>query len=454
MSTEDPLQQYEENHPEWKIELVNGQLVIGNSRRGSRYILHELLYHYGPTAALPMASESLWWQALAEAFRPLGAPPPGALMEDWCHWASDAAHEPVVEPAGPFNTGDHRATRDCLNSGLYYALAFSGLGVSFGSDCVVLLGENAFTPDVFVVGCDEKHRSLRSHFDGPPKLVVEVLLPGHERQDTEVKRRYYEEAGVPEYWMVDPKKQELVFLRHGPDGYRRARPDSDGRYRPATLPGLALVIDDRLWHSHNLDRQPFEIEHVVLPEATEFSWDQGPGVGDKEVAPRLDLKPVPLRFDEFICWCPRAKFEYIDGPVIGGRWGTRGVLAMLLATFGLTEAVTMLPPRVWVESLERYFDEDSAAQEKAAWWDLARRAASLLRDKYPTERLAVVGDLVKPERLSAWSDLEILCWGLAEAGYSVTSEVEEALGHPVYLPRAEELRAERLAELEVDAVDL
>ncbi len=114
MSTEDTLQQYEENHPEWKIELVNGQLVIGNSRRGSRYILHELLHHYGPSAALPMASESLWWQALAVAFRPLGAPPPGALMEDWCHWAEDAAHEPVVEPAGPIDTDEHWATRGCL----------------------------------------------------------------------------------------------------------------------------------------------------------------------------------------------------------------------------------------------------------------------------------------------------------------------------------------------------
>ncbi len=66
----------------------------------------------------------------------------------------------------------------------------------------------------------------------------------------------------------------------------------------------------------------------------------------------------------------------------------------------------------------------------------------------------MVGDLVKPEWLSAWSDLEIPCWDLAEAGYSVTSEVEEALAHPVYLHRVENLRAERLAELEVDAVDL
>ncbi len=459
MSTKDARQEYDESHPEWKIELIDGRLVIGNSLRGSRYILWELLHHYGPDAAFPMASEDLWWQALAKAFRHLGAPRPGPPAEDWCRWAEDASYQPVIEPAGPFQGSGHWATRDCLKSGFYYALGRSGLGESFGPDCVVLLGENAFTPDVFVIGREQKHRSFRYHFDGPPKLIVEVLMPGHETQDTEVKRRYYEEAGVPEYWTIDPAKKELVFLRLGTDGYRPATADGDGRYRPAPLPGLTLVIDERLWRRHDFEKPPFEYERVELPEETEYSWDEGPGFGDKEIELRIDLDPLPLRFDEFLCWCPRAKFES-DGhgaPFIGrSRWGTRGVLAMLLTTFGLTEAVTVLPPQVWVKGLVRYYDEDYAARERTAWWELARRAAALVREQFRTERLAVIGDLVRSARLSAWCDLDILSWGLEEEGYQVRSVVEKALGHKprIYVLKAEEMEAEELEKSEAEAVDL
>ncbi len=57
------------------------------------------------------------------------------------------------------------------------------------------------------------------NFQGIPDLLVEVLSPGTRRVDLEVKLKAYEQAGVPEYWVVDPKRRrvrlyELDATRH------------------------------------------------------------------------------------------------------------------------------------------------------------------------------------------------------------------------------------------------
>ncbi len=44
-------------------------------------------------------------------------------------------------------------------------------------------------------------------------LAVEVLSPATRITDVVLKRRLYEEAGVPAYWLLDPDRQELTVLR-------------------------------------------------------------------------------------------------------------------------------------------------------------------------------------------------------------------------------------------------
>ena len=40
-------------------------------------------------------------------------------------------------------------------------------------------------------------------------LIAEVLSPSTARQDRFAKRRRYQEAGVPMYWIVDPDRQQV-----------------------------------------------------------------------------------------------------------------------------------------------------------------------------------------------------------------------------------------------------
>jgi predicted nucleotidyltransferase len=55
-----------------------------------------------------------------------------------------------------------------------------------------------------------------------------------------------------------------------------------------------------------------------------------------------------------------------------------------------------------------------AVREQRAW-ALARRAAQLLRQQFPVDRVVVFGSLVHPGSFTPWSDVDIAAWGLRPA---------------------------------------
>lgn len=63
-------------------------------------------------------------------------------------------------------------------------------------------------PDVVVV-CD-RDKIINRCVYGAPDFVVEVLLPSSTKRDSAIKLRKYKEAGVKEYWMVDPYKKKVI----------------------------------------------------------------------------------------------------------------------------------------------------------------------------------------------------------------------------------------------------
>lgn len=79
-----------------------------------------------------------------------------------------------------------------------------------------------FVPDLFVVP-ESAYGEGDAFQPSDVVLVVEVLSPSNARYDLVVKRDEYAIAGIPLYWIIDPKKKILTVLELTADGiYREA----------------------------------------------------------------------------------------------------------------------------------------------------------------------------------------------------------------------------------------
>jgi Uma2 family endonuclease len=65
-------------------------------------------------------------------------------------------------------------------------------------------------PDLCVI-CDPTKIDERGCC-GAPDLVVEILSPGNSRKEIKLKHELYEEAGVKEYFIINPAEENLVVF--------------------------------------------------------------------------------------------------------------------------------------------------------------------------------------------------------------------------------------------------
>jgi Uma2 family endonuclease len=72
-------------------------------------------------------------------------------------------------------------------------------------------------PDVLFIKADRLPPADARFFEGAPDLIVEVISPSSVRTDQYIKFSAYEKAGVPEYWIANPKPRsvEVFTLSRG-----------------------------------------------------------------------------------------------------------------------------------------------------------------------------------------------------------------------------------------------
>ncbi|RYY07905.1 MAG: Uma2 family endonuclease [Sphingobacteriaceae bacterium] len=78
-------------------------------------------------------------------------------------------------------------------------------------------------PDICVI-CDLKKIDKKGCL-GAPDIVVEILSPGNNKKELQNKYEVYEEAGVKEYWIIQP--EEKTFFKY--------ILDDKGYYQPTKL---------------------------------------------------------------------------------------------------------------------------------------------------------------------------------------------------------------------------
>src|SRR4051812_47198582 len=83
---------------------------------------------------------------------------------------------------------------------------------------------------------------------GRPDLAIEIVSPDSIERDYQKKRRQYERASVPEYWIIDEIEKTVLLLRLDAHGKYQEVRLSHGIMRSQVLKGF--WIDSKwLWQS-------------------------------------------------------------------------------------------------------------------------------------------------------------------------------------------------------------
>ncbi len=132
-----------------------------------------------------------------------------------------------------------------------------GLGTVVTAPMDVHLTETeAYQPDILFIS-NERAGIIEERIEGAPDLVVEVLSPstGYAPNESEEvllgcydlthKRRVYQEAGVEEYWIVDPMEKTVDVLRNAGEAFEThdaAR--VEGTVASRLLEGFSVELND------------------------------------------------------------------------------------------------------------------------------------------------------------------------------------------------------------------
>ncbi|MDR0495496.1 MAG: Uma2 family endonuclease [Treponema sp.] len=99
-------------------------------------------------------------------------------------------------------------------------------------------------PDLLVV-CD-KGKLGKGSVNGVPDLVIEIMSPSNTHRELFLKFQYYLEAGVREYWVIDPETKKVNVHVHENGHYITTLYKENAHIAVSVVPGLEIALDS-LW---------------------------------------------------------------------------------------------------------------------------------------------------------------------------------------------------------------
>ena len=152
----------------------------------------------------------------------------------------------------PTPTKDHQFLMGELY--LYLALYLNGFALppaEVYQDITTILStslQTAVEPDLVVILSGRSDIGGRIHVEGVPDIVVEILSSDRSH-DLVRKRQIYAEAGVREYWILDPRHDTVTLLElRGGVYVARAELAAGDALTTPLLPGLAVPLADIFQH--------------------------------------------------------------------------------------------------------------------------------------------------------------------------------------------------------------
>jgi Uma2 family endonuclease len=98
-------------------------------------------------------------------------------------------------------------------------------------------------PDLLVV---RKDRIGEKNITETPAIVIEVLSPGTARIDKMLKFSRYQEGGIEQYWIVDPRVPSIEVYRLADGAYQLLAQGSGTETVPVTGPLTVTVVPQDL----------------------------------------------------------------------------------------------------------------------------------------------------------------------------------------------------------------
>jgi Uma2 family endonuclease len=98
-------------------------------------------------------------------------------------------------------------------------------------------------PDLCVI-CDENKIDEKG-CNGAPDLIVEIISPNNSKHDIHTKFNLYLEAGVKEYWLIEPNDRMILIYTLKKGEYIGQKPLVEGENIKSPLfPELNIAVED------------------------------------------------------------------------------------------------------------------------------------------------------------------------------------------------------------------
>jgi Uma2 family endonuclease len=155
--------------------------------------------------------------------------------DTWAEWVDGEVV--MTSPAGD----QHQDILRFLTAVLSVFIETHHLGIIRPAPFQMRLADSGREPDLLFLANEHLERRKATYLDGPADVVVEILSPESAVRDRGEKFYEYEAAGIPEYWLIDPMREQAEFYQLDEEAhYRPAVPDVGGSFRSRAIPGFVL----------------------------------------------------------------------------------------------------------------------------------------------------------------------------------------------------------------------
>lgn len=191
--------------------------------------------------------------------------------EEFLNWSGDSTHADWVD--GEVIVFMPPAKRHQLVFGLLFGVIerFIGLfdlGILLSAPFEMRVSNRAsYEPDLLFLARDHVDRLTDLRLLGPADLAIEIRSDSTAIYDEQAKFLGYERAGIPEYWMIDPRPNVQPIHGYRLSGslrYESIASDERGRFHSEIIAGFWFEPD---WFRSEVLPDPEDLLMELAPEA-------------------------------------------------------------------------------------------------------------------------------------------------------------------------------------------